>query len=169
VAYVIPQFFFPYEFLFMAAGVGFFFLVYRYLVNSLPNKKEIVFSKIINNYSNAIRTYEGSLSAYLNNPNFRPTYDDVMKQSLWREKEVVLTDLFSQIIADRALMEGKPLTKEVISDFNYLIRMHKQKEISENIRVNLDNFRLRDLEKINKNPEIIETVYWQRVGTRGKT
>ena len=150
--------FFPYELLLLVGVIALFFVIHRYLNNSLFTKKEILAESILKDLERKKLNFEGRLAHYFQDPYSKDKLNNIISDVLNNLKKADEATRYFFYDTNREFHKNQD-----IDNFYLLIDTHRLLQLSQNIRwKELDKFRLRDLERIQKNPSLLEVVYKQR-------
>ena len=176
-----PAPFVPYELILLIGVVALFFVIYRYLSNSLPTKKEELAKTIEIGYDREIQNYQGRLYPVLSDQEFRARYQEIISNFLYEQNKFdfhnpnegiddAIKSFFKLLSSFDKRTEFSFRKQEVIDNFYLIIYTYRLKALSENIRTKqLEKFRLRDLEKIYDNPPLIDAIYEKRTQKKGSS
>lgn len=164
---IVSQSFFPYEVVVLIITSIVFGLIWTYLYRSLNYKKNIYITKINTKLNKNITTLENKLDkTFRQFPDLFDNYRRLKFLSLSKDQ----TDQSKSLKLANKMIEREIEFREI--DLTYypvanplksLFQYQRLQAYFSSLRYNLDKFRLRDLEKIDKNIELIEPIYKERV------
>jgi hypothetical protein len=157
-------FFFPIEIVVIFAVISVFSLIYFHLSRSLDPKKNIYLSSIENKIAQKQR--RNTLSLY----RLFEKHNVLDSNGMFHDRAKLNDYLMKEGKGRQFYMSLTLVEQEVVDRFLHLESMKIQLEaIKEDIKLNKKSkFRLRDLQRINDNVEILDEIYEQRITTTKK-